>query len=223
MVTLSKREKGGLRLVEGSGSYNALLRSLSRLSISFAVAPAWWQEVVHLLLQFCTGYMMYDALFSMLLPNNFQIKDEDMMFMGHHIITSLYMVSTRFVGAGHQSAMICMFLGEASNPFHNMYYFLQEAMKLSCCNGSLAQTAEYINTFVFCVVYVFIRAVLAPTVLCGHTCYDLWANGRKDIPLPVMIFWWMLIWAVAVGSYSYIVECWDMLMGYFPAVGEAEL
>ena len=56
-----------------------------------------------------------------------------------------------------------------------------------------------------------------PIELCGHTCYDLLANGRKDIPLPVMIFWCLLIWAVAVGSYPWIVECVDMLKAYFPA------
>ena len=163
------------------------------------------------MLQFCTGYMVYDAVFSLLLPNNFVLQDDDVMFMGHHIVTALYMTSTRIVGAGHQSAMICMFLGEATNPFHNMFYFLQEAMKLDCCNGPLAQMTEYVNTFLFASSYAVVRAVGAPLVLMFYTCYDLLANGRKDIPLLLMILWCILIWGVALGSIPWIEECWTIL------------
>lgn len=180
------------------------------------VAPAWWQELAHLLLQFTTGYMVYDTVFSIYLPKSTNMESDDWVFLAHHIATSVYMTSARIMGAGHQSAMICMFLGEATNPFHNMFYFLQEAVKLTCCNGALTQTAMYVNTFVFCSTYVVIRAVLAPPVLMLHASYDLLANGRKDIPLWVMIMWIALIWGVAIGSIPWIEECWGLLMDYFP-------
>ena len=187
------------------------------------MAPTWWQESVHVLLQFCTGYMLYDAIFSMLLPNNFQIKDDDVMFMGHHIITVLYMTSTRIIGAGHQSAMICMFLGEATNPFHNMWYFLEHCMSLSCCNGPLSQAAEYVNTFIFASSYFVIRSVVGPAFLL-HTCYDLFAHGRKDIPIVVIMAWCLLMWAVELGSIPWIQECWNILQeGYFSGTAAAEL
>ena len=162
--------------------------------------------------------MLYDAIFTLLLPNNFELKGDDQMFMVHHVITALYMTSTRIVGAGHQSAMICMFLGELTNPVHNMFYFLEAAMELSCCNGVVAQTAQYVNTFVFASLYVVVRAVGAPVFLMLHACFDLLANGRKDIPLLLIIAWCALIWAVALGSIPWIEECWGMLQeGYFSA------
>lgn len=179
------------------------------------VAPAWWQEVVHYLLGFCTGYMVYDAIFSMLIPNNFQIIDDDLMFFAHHVMTVFYMTSTRIVGAGHQSAMICMFLGEMSNPFHNFYYFLQESMKLSCCNGPLAQNAMYVTVFLFASSYAILRTFLGPIMTMFHASYDLLANGRKHIPLWLIFIYITLIWAVCLGSYPWIVESWKMLYPYF--------
>jgi hypothetical protein len=53
----------------------------------------WRQEFVDALLQFCTGYMIYDFLFIILLrldPTTSMIpnfRPDDYLFMGHHIAT----------------------------------------------------------------------------------------------------------------------------------------
>lgn len=169
---------------------------------------------------------MYDIVFSILVPKMGNLLEgDDWVFLVHHIVTSIYMTSTRFIGAGHQSAMICMLLGEATNPFHNLYYFLQEAMKLSCCNGSLAQTILDIDTFMFASTYVIIRALVAPPILMFHVSYDLLMNGRKNIPIWVSLIWILLIWGVSIGSYPWIELCWGLVRKYLTGAeeGAAEL
>eukprot|EP00978_Attheya_sp_CCMP212_P027220 scaffold91019_cov49-Attheya_sp.AAC.3 len=79
-------------------------------------APQWWQESADSMLQLCTGYMFYDCLLSFVVDKwvpgvGIVYDDGDSMFVIHHIATVIYMTSTRIIGAGHQSAMICMFLG----------------------------------------------------------------------------------------------------------------
>jgi hypothetical protein len=169
---------------------------------------------------------MYDTIFSILLPHNFVVQKDDVMFLAHHIITTLYMTSTRILGAGHQSAMICMWLGEATNPFHNLWYFFDQCLSLSCCHGPWIQMAEYINTFTFAASYFVIRAIIGPLFLL-HACYDLLVHGRRQsgIPLAVIVAWCTLMWAVEYGSIPWIQECWTILKDrYFvvPPHGEGE-
>jgi hypothetical protein len=194
-----------------------LLSQRYKPSERFDAAPLWWQEAVHTLLQFTTGYMLYDGIVSILWAKGIEGALEDWMFLAHHLITSIYMTSTRMVGAGHMSAMMCMLLGEATNPFHNFYYVGQEAMKFSCCNGPWTEMALYIDTFLFASLYVFIRALVGPVVLCLHISYDLLAHGRPHIPLALMLVWIFLIWAISIGSIPWVEDCWGLLQVYLPA------
>ena len=60
------------------------------------------------------------------------LSADDWMFVGHHILTSLYMMSARWVKAGHMSAMILMLNGEFSAPIMNINFFLEKALKQDC-------------------------------------------------------------------------------------------
>ena len=81
----------------------------------FDEAPTWWREFADALLQFCTGYMVYDSLVNSCWlrwdGERFQLSDDDYLFLAHHFMTSFYMTSTRIIQAGHMSAIICMLLG----------------------------------------------------------------------------------------------------------------
>jgi hypothetical protein len=180
----------------------------------------WWQDTVQALLQFCTGYMMYDAIVNivwMKLQMIGTITTEDYLFLGHHIATILYMTSTRILQQGHQSAMICMLLGEMTNPFHNSYYVAIAAQTLSCCNGPLSQWLYHWIELLFAISYVFVRTVLGPFFFL-HLTFNLWTTGRRkpnQIPMSLLVTWTILIWGVVLGSIPWIMECFGMIQKYF--------
>lgn len=183
-------------------------------------APIWWQDAATALIQFCTGYMIYDAAVNIFWTKRATgVPTDDYVFLAHHVVTILYMTSTRIVGAGHQSAMMCMFLGECTNPLHNAFYMMEKALQLDCCNGPLAQEMFRVIQITFSVVYLTVRGPIAPSFFLPMT-WDLWANGRKHIPVWIISIWSLLIWGVLLGSIPWTIECWDVLKKY---AGEAGL
>lgn len=73
-----------------------------------------WQDAATACLEFCTGYMLFDAFWLVkdthdlgLLP----LTEFEMLVLAHHALTSFYMLSCRLIGAGHVSAMILMLTG----------------------------------------------------------------------------------------------------------------
>jgi TLC domain len=173
-----------------------------------ANAPVWWQESSTALIQFCTGYMLYDGLWNILVLHYPAYEPSDWMFLGHHLATIIYMSSARYVGAGASSAMMCMLLGESTNPLQNLYYVSQYGMALDCCNGARMQVAHRVLEIVFSACYVFVRAVVGPFV-CLHMTYKL-AAGR-EVPTPLKTVWILLIWGVMIGSIPWIQDCWASL------------
>jgi TLC domain len=181
--------------------------------------PVWWQETVMALIQFCTGYMLYDAVLNILwmkLTMVGSLDATDFMFLGHHIVTTAFMSSNRILQAGHQAAMICMFWGELTNPLHNSMFFLEAAQKLDCCNGPATMDAFVNVNVAFSAFYVLVRSVFAPLVL-SHLLWNLWTKGRPQVPLSCIVFWSILILAVQLGSISTIQDCWDVLVRHYEA------
>jgi hypothetical protein len=105
---------------EAPGSLAAVFHSLNLLPGLFvalatqpyeptghlSTAPRWWRDLVDALMQFCTGYMIYDSVASFLLVKGLNLEGTDYMFLGHHIATAVYMTQCRVLQAGHTSAMI---------------------------------------------------------------------------------------------------------------------
>jgi TLC domain len=181
----------------------------------------WWEEAVTALLQFCTGYMVYDGLLNIVWLKTHMadvtLEGSDYMFLGHHIATTLYMSSTRFVQAGHQSAMMCMLLGELTNPLHNAFYIAEAALTLECCNGP---TAQYLFRYIeisFSGLYVVLRLLIGPAV-CLHMTWNLWTVSRTTsrIPMPLLLIWTLLIWGVLIGSIPWIQTAYATLQRYYP-------
>lgn len=187
--------------------------------------PSWWQDFVNALLQFCTGYMVSDAIFIVLYrvdPSSGSwapaLEFGDLLFLGHHFATTVYMTQARVYQAGHMSAMMCMLLGELSNPLHNTYLISQIAMDVGVHNNQDMHTM--IET-VFSAVYVFLRVVVAPLVLIPLTFDLLFSkNGRTNLPLAIRLFWSFMVYAVMIGSYDCIMDCVGMLQKNLNLNGE---
>jgi hypothetical protein len=71
-----------------------------------STAPKWWRDLVDALMQFCTGYMIYDSIASFLMVKGLNLEGTDYLFLGHHMATAVYMTQCRVLQAGHTSAMI---------------------------------------------------------------------------------------------------------------------
>lgn len=187
-----------------------------RPSESLATAPVFYQHVATCLLQFCSGYMLYDCVLNVLWLNLTMgdgIQGDALMFLGHHIATALYMTLCRIHRAGHQSAFICMFLGEMTNPFHNAYFIAIAAQQLECCNGPLSQQLYKVIEFLFGASYVAVRAFIAPFFF-AHATFSLWYDRNPHVPLVTIAFWSFLIWLVEIASIPYIQDCWSMIGQY---------
>jgi hypothetical protein len=176
----------------------------------------WWQDATNAVLSFCIGYMLYDSIigygYYRWVPGvGIVLKGSDAMFLGHHFMTALYMISCRVMGAGHISAMICMFMGEATNPFHNLFFITSEAMTLDCCNGPILQMLHEKNEFIFSLLYCSFRTFLSFPWF-SYTTYDLiLGKGRQNIPLVLRFLFAAMIWAVYVGSIPWIKDSWEVV------------
>lgn len=196
-----------------------------RPAARFDEYPPWWQDTCHAMLQLCTGYMIYD--FSVILWDRYHenngtivLNESDPLYMAHHFMTSFYMISVRLVGAGQGSALICMFLGEITNPFFNTYLALEDATKIIWCCQSAAWFTTLHRSMEFCSAasYVLVRAVIAPFVLGVYTCGHLLLRNPTTggTPLWLRLLYCLLIWAVLLGSGSWIEKFWlEVLSPYW--------
>jgi hypothetical protein len=178
-----------------------------------------WNTTVNALLQFCTGYMLYDGILNILWLKTRMvgsISAEDTMFLGHHLATILYMTSTRIVQAGHLSAMMCMLLGEITNPFQNGLAIAELAQSIPgwCGPDSVCTIIHGVLELAFAILYLLFRVIIGP-IACMHMTYNVWTVGRTTQPLCqtkwLLVIWTLLIWAVLLGSIPWIVTCWNTL------------
>lgn len=183
-------------------------------SAKLTAAPLWWQEAATALLEICTGYMIHDAFFLIRDCHvlGLQLSDFEMLCLGHHLATSLYMISARVVGAGHLSAMMMIFCGEISNPFMNALFVTRFAIKLSCCNSTTVKLLHTIIEPTYAFVYAYFRLLIGP-LAATHLTHDLliMPHGRKNVPIQLSIVWVALVWAVIYGSGPFIQEAVNML------------
>ena len=180
-------------------------------------SPKWWQQATNALLEFCTGYMMQDTFFVLhrAYAAGEELTTSDISFIGHHVACSIYMTSTRMVGAGHISAMILMFTGEFTNPLQNTHAILEYALQTECCGGATIQLLYEYTEITFAIFYFFFRTVVGP-VCASYNVYDLLftKDGRKNIPVGLSIFWCVASWGVLIGSIPWIVDCYNSILKF---------
>lgn len=181
-------------------------------------SPQWYQDAVHSLMGFCGGYMIYDSIMGYVVETwqpgiGPVLSGDDWTYVGHHVLTSLYMISARWNKAGHMSAMMLMFNGELSAPIMNFHLILEKALAQECCKGiAWLPTAFAYNELLFSFVYIVCRVVVSPFVI-AHVSYDLLLTkrGRRDVPLWLSISWMPMCWGVQFGSIPWIVTCIETL------------
>ena len=168
---------------------------------SLQPSPMWYQDATHALIGYCTGYMMYDSVLGYVVETwqpgiGPVLSFDDWTFLGHHILTTLYMVSARISMAGHMSAMMLMLIGEFSAPIMNLHFILEKASTQDCCKGITWLPAIFAyNEQFFSFVYLVCRVAISPFAI-AHVSYDLLLTkrGRKDVPVWLSISWMPMCW-----------------------------
>ena len=174
------------------------------------VAPKYWQDASTALMQFCTGYMIYDFTF-MLKESGWIPKTEDYAFLAHHVVTTLYMSQTRVLGYGHVSAMGLMFTGEITNPLQSFHSISRYAIQMAPSH-SLWHVVHPYAELLHAVLYGFVRAVIGPLQI-SHISYLLiFTKQGKSIPFLVSIPWIIMIWGIILGSIPWTLEAVGMAM-----------
>ena len=179
--------------------------------------PKWWQDAADAIIQLCTGYMLCDTIvglcFDRWVPGQGLAFDgEAWLFLAHHIISLLYLLSTRILGAGQQSMLVCFLIGEASNPPFCAYLICQMAITLDCCSGPFAMQVVSVVEVINALVYIPCRAFIGPFVG-GHMSYLILTSksAQTNLPLAIRIMWTMILWGIAIGSIPYIFKFTDDL------------
>ena len=179
-------------------------------------SPQWYQDATHSLMGFCTGYMIYDSIMGYVVETwqpgvGPVLSSDDWLYLGHHILTTLYMVSARWTKAGHMSAMMLMFNGEFSAPIMNFHLILEKALEQECCKGIAWLPALFAyNEQTFSFVYLVCRLAISPVVI-SYITYDLLftKRGRKDVPLWLSILWMPMCW---VNTHAIIIFICDPIL-----------
>lgn len=180
--------------------------------------PRWWQDAASALIQFCTGYMLYDAAVQFLVARWMPgvgpvLSATDCMFLGHHAATALYMTSARLIEGGHMSAMILMFFGEITAPLMNINRIFRIATDLDfCCHGSWLPFVRQIVEYIFSLAYVVFRVFVGP-ICATHLTYDLLftRKGRENVPVGLSFIWLSMCWGVMIGSVPWITSAIKVL------------
>jgi len=186
--------------------------------------PDWWVAGAHALIQFCTGYMIYDSAVQFI-ADRWQkgvgpvLSAADYMFLGHHAATSFYMVSARLCEAGHMSAMILMFTGEFTAPIMNVLRISRTAgnedvSSYSILGRRLLQIIYPYVEYLYALLYATFRIIIGP-ICAAHLTYDilLTKKGRKNVPVGLSVVWLVMVWGVLLGSIPWIKGALTILRG----------
>jgi len=175
-------------------------------------APLLWRDAAESLLQVCTGYMFFDGFFMYRDTERMGQgwTEFEVMIMGHHFCTVLYMLSCRALRAGHLSTMTLMFFGELTNPFMNGLFISRYAIKLFS-NPLLHLLHPWVEIG-FALTYASMRAVIGP-IVGAYLTYDLLMTrqGRENIPVWISCAWVTLMWIVIIGSWPWTKDSLEML------------
>ncbi|KAK9838479.1 hypothetical protein WJX81_001919 [Elliptochloris bilobata] len=184
----------------------SLLHGLVTATLS-AQQLAHWPVVVdatnshaeNLTLQISTAYMLTDSLL-FLLP----FTPTDVLFIGHHIMTTTYMVQSLLLQRGAQSALVLILLGELTSPLQNLWYFARYLKDRS----QVAARAFALISPVYTYIYLLVRSGIAPPAVVWLAYALVTSDGR----IAPGYRWTWAVFAV-LGTLGSQVWCYKLYRG----------
>ena len=172
-------------------------------------APLDLQEATVALLEFCTGYMVYDFTF-MLHESNWTPHPDDYAFLAHHVVTTLYMSQCKVLGVGHVSAMSLMLTGELTNPCQSYHAISRYGIQIVEDTMSWWHVLHPFAEWIYALAYFIVRGFVGPCQNMHITyVYLVSIKGRQMIPKYISIPWVVMIWGIILGSIPWTMEALD--------------
>lgn len=147
-------------------------------------------------MQLSTAYMIVD-FFLFLLP----FTPNDYLFVGHHLMTIGYMLSSLHIDRGGLSCLILMVLGESTSLFQNSWLISRELRHDSPAAMSFFKLLSPIYTYIF----LFVRSLLAPPVILWF-CIRM--ESAKQLPFSCRFTWAALAVVTTTGSQIWSYKLW---------------
>ncbi|DBA88030.1 hypothetical protein WJX77_008204 [Trebouxia sp. C0004] len=151
------------------------------------------------IMQFSAAYMVVD-FFLFLLP----FTPDDFLFVGHHLMTTGYMMSSLFIGRGGLSCLVLMVLGESTSLFQNSWLISRELRQESRAAMSCFNNLSPIYTYVF----LLVRSMVAPPVIAWF-CIQL--QSAQKLPIGCRVTWASLAAVTTAGSQIWSYKLWKGL------------
>lgn len=198
-------------LIITPSTFTALITQTPIPSQHISKSPKWWIDATHAIMEFTTGYFIYDGFFNSILPyygTPGGIPTSHKCFLGHHVGAGLCMVMARVTKSTHMSALTIMFFGEASNPAQNSRSLIKILLEMGDCCSSPKMVGFYpYLDFTYGLLYSLIRIGVNPG-LCVYTTYDylFTKQGRQNISKPVAAVWLFCFWGISIGSIPWCLE-----------------
>ncbi|KAL0027117.1 hypothetical protein WJX79_007020 [Trebouxia sp. C0005] len=154
---------------------------------------------VNFVMQLSAAYMIVD-FFLFLLP----FTPNDFLFVGHHMMTTGYMMSSLYIGRGGLSCLVLMVLGESTSLFQNSWLISRELRRESRAAMSCFKVLSPIYTYVF----LLVRSIVAPPVIAWF-CVHL--QSAQKLPIGCRVTWAALAAVTTAGSQIWSYKLWKGL------------
>lgn len=189
--------------------------------------PVWWQDLVDAMLQLCSAHMIHDGIFGVLAlryqpdTNSFALTDMDPIYLGHHVVTLVFMMSNRLAGVGQTAAITCMYLGELTNPTYNANTIAELGKPLECCHGPLALQIGKVVKALNAALFVPARGFLCPFFAVWITVSFFFTKAGGRIPILLRLVWTILMWGIVLGGLPFVPDQVDIVVDFFTEMGTA--
>eukprot|EP00246_Nothoceros_aenigmaticus_P013781 TRINITY_DN4932_c0_g1_i1.p1 TRINITY_DN4932_c0_g1~~TRINITY_DN4932_c0_g1_i1.p1 ORF type:complete len:275 (-),score=12.07 TRINITY_DN4932_c0_g1_i1:581-1405(-) len=167
-------------------------------------------EVQNKIMEYSMAYFVVDLL------NYFYAAPDDYLFIGHHIATLTYMLSSRyFVGCGATSVMCLIAAGEATSPVQNVWTLARMSREEYPLSKKIYTTLSPW----FTVYFTLIRGILGPYLVWELGKFYLTGQADSAIPRWLAYCWMLKITFAISGSMVWVYKLWLGLIRFYAKEG----
>uniref|UniRef100_A0A7S1DGE5 TLC domain-containing protein n=1 Tax=Hemiselmis andersenii TaxID=464988 RepID=A0A7S1DGE5_HEMAN len=169
---------------------------------------------------FCISYMLADLVYL------HRFSPGDKQYIVHHWATVVYMALCIWIGRGHLSTMLCIFLGEVTGPINNGMVISNLIVTETGVHTKAAGRANFFFASCLWTGFLLIRVLYAPWGVCWvlGSFYLGGGAGAGEIDILTRLVWVGLPLLVEYGSISFFFTLTaDLRSGATSDVGKAAL
>ncbi|MCO5572566.1 hypothetical protein L7F22_026322 [Adiantum nelumboides] len=151
------------------------------------------------LMDFSIAYFLVDLLHYLL------FIPEDFKFIGHHVATSIYMLTCKYyIGHGALSVMALMAVGEMTTPLQSVWTIARLGRDISPSARRIYEGAS----LPFTIFFTCTRGLVGPLLTWILCKFYLSSEGRRVIPFWLAALWMGMVVIGMAGSIMWMQSLW---------------